>query len=110
MFKFSLKSVFAFMAVSALVVYLFPVSHEIYCDFQGSSFSSSFTLMTHIDIQGRNKKQTFKTIVKNAPLLHVEPSQDSRLGGWRIEFRTNLYNYVKLKNYKILRFRDSERP
>ena len=108
LFKFSLKSVFVLTALAALAVFLIPLPQEATCDFRQNR-SSALSLEGHgIDIEGRNENGTFETIITNTKLVSVEGSRDLRLGRWKIKFKSNLRNRIRLNKYKILRFSAAE--
>jgi len=103
--KFSLKSSFIATAVVATVVALVPTAVEVNCDFSGPR-NQAFRLIGHrIDIVGRNKTNGFESVLKNVQLVSILPSDDKRLGKWKIKVRSNIHNRVKLKEYEINQFR-----
>lgn len=105
--RFSLKAIFLLSTLAAIVVYFVPVEYRATCDGIQTLASTSSMEETNVDIQGRNRNQPFEDVILNVPLTSVERSNDPRNGKWKIAFRTNLYNYIKLQKYDILRFRNS---
>ena len=105
--KISLKVFFGFTTLAAFAVYFVPIKYSATCDYLGQGRYISTIMNDTVDIQGRNLTQSFENVVLNVSLISAKRASNPRCGGWDIEFRTNLYNYAKLKRYGILRFRDS---
>ena len=106
--KFSLKTILFATTVSAVAIYFVPIKYKTTCDDGGRSYVSKTLTHTNINIQGRNKNNSFEDVIVNVPLKFIERSDDPRAGRWKIEFQTNLYSYVKLRKYEILRFQESD--
>jgi len=110
---FSLRTFFVAVAVAAFAFYLTPMTNEATVDFRGSaSYPDGLVgrqVDVRIDIQGRNITDSFRTLITNAKLISVEPSDNPKLGRWKIKFRCNLKNRLKLNEYDLLLFRHSER-
>ena len=96
------------MTLIAIGIYWIPVTHEVSGDFQGSAYKSNAMGVDRITIEGRNNARFFETIVRNVPMVSIERSNDPGQGRWKIRFRSNLHNRLKLNRYEILRFRNVE--
>ena len=106
--RFSLRTVLIAMAFTILGTYcLLPIPTEIYCDpmYQYSSRYSKTAEDIMIDIQGRNDKEPFQTLVKSVRVISSEPSDDRQRGLAKVSVYLTLYASRKLKSYKILRIR-----
>ena len=112
--KFSLKLLFAIVAIAAVVIYNVPIVTEADCDFRflgtapqqrcGCSRGERWARLTEprigdsIDLQGRNKNQTFITILRNRKITAVVPTDKPTTGPFRITFRASLRESQILDN------------
>lgn len=107
-FAFSLRTFFGLTTLAAVCFYLIPITNEVTCDFFNSTYDLDVSPDDRIDIQARNTNKSFKTIISNVKLVSIEPSNDLRVGRWKIEFKSSLLNRMRLSNYEIVRCRLSE--
>ena len=76
----------------AIGIYYVPIGYKATGDFHGQTYSARPVKKNNIVIEGRNRNQSFETIIRNAPVLSVKRSRTPERGRWEIEFRTNLFN------------------
>ena len=105
--KFSLKTIFVLITVAACGIYWIPVNNQVVCDFRGSLRGANGSVGKWIDIEGRSELQAFEPVIENVLLVSVERSKNPRVGLWKITIRCNLHNWLKLRKYEILRFRQT---
>ena len=107
--RFSLRTALTAMAFTILGVYcLLPIPTEIYCD-PMHSYSSRYSKTDEdilIDIEGRNDKEPFQTLVKSVQVISSEPSEDRQRGSAKVSVYLTLYSSRQLGAYKILRIRE----
>ena len=116
--RFSLKTIFAFITVAAVVVYHRPFDATIHCDYLFSGAATTCCIGSKvelidtlnadcIDIFGRNDNEPFRLIIDDVRILGVELSAEPELGRLRVKFRSNLYYEMKLGRCEILRAQPS---
>lgn len=91
-------------------VYCFlPIPTEIYCD-PMHSYSSRYSKTGEdilIDIEGRNDREPFQTLVTSVQVISNEPSDDRQRGTAKVNVYLTLYANRKLGAYRILRIREA---
>ena len=108
--RFSLRTVLIGATLTIIGVYYFvPIPTEIYCD-PMNEYSSRYNKTGEdilIDIEGRNEKEPFQTLVKSVQVISNEPSDDRQRGSAKVSVYLTLYDSRKLGVYRILRIRET---